>query len=922
MVNVSVTTTYDTLTGPSFTYVTPPAVTRISPIAGPESGGTPVLITGTNFSGATAVDFGGVPATSFTVNPDGTITAVSPAGDVSIVDVTVVTGGGADNTNFFTYVPVPSLTSISSAAGPFSGGEQLTITGHRLGNATAVYFADPIGNVAATIVGNTNTDDQIVVTVPPSNGYLDPVDVIVVTAGGTTAITAADQFTYVPPPTVTGISPPSGFRAGGTLVTIQGTGLDEVTAVDFGPNAGTIVDESADTIDVLSPAGAVGTVDVTVVAPGGTSTTSLADQFTYLQPPPVVMGLSQSVGPAWGGTPITISGTDLDGAMAVDFGTAPATIVLGSDTATQITVICPAGTDGAVDVTVTTPGGTSTTSLLDQFTYVAAPAVSSVVSLSAGAAGSVAAGPTSGGTEVTIYGTDLDTNPEGPPAVSFGGTAGTIVSYADTYIIALSPPGSAGTVDVTVTTPYGTSATSSADQFTYLATPSAAADSYTATQDSTLTVPAGGGVLANDTGTDLADFPLSATLLTEPANGTLSFNSDGSFSYTPNSGYLGPDSFTYEATDGFATSGPTTVSISVAPATMIWIKGWFTGTTSTGDWTEQQWSGANLPYPDNTVSAMVETPLLTPSVVQVTSNQAAEALTIGLGGQVAVGPGAVLSVTANTSVTNGGTLSVDPNGAFFTGGTLTLDTAGNLSGGPITAAAYQLNDGTASADLSGPGGVTKDTGGTVTLSGTNTYADGTAVDAGTLVVTSANALPDGTSLTVGAGGVFIFDPSSSAAPIAASSAATFVSIATSAATTGDARAATAVPNSASPSSSSPVLPTPAAINVSAPRSMSVSNSAVESLVQSTATVVTPPVAWLLPASPLGPQQTSKPGKPVAAGALGRPAADQAVWSSTAKRIVGNLPWLGQTANNSNNSDQQRKKDVAILALNAVFAQYG
>ncbi len=165
------------------------------------------------------------------------------------------------------------------------------------------------------------------------------------------------------------------------------------------------------------------------------------------------------------------------------------------------------------------------------------------------------------------------------------------------------------------------------------------------------------------------------------------------------------------------------------------------------------------------------------SVVNVASDQAANALAIQSGSGVAVGPGAVLSVTSGTSVTGAAMLSVDPNGFFSTGGTLSLDTGGGLTGGPVFANSYQLNDGTASADLSGPGGLTKDTGGTVTLSGVNSYAGGTVVDAGTLIVANAGALPDGSSLTVGSRAVFAFGvgqaaaSSSTAVPITATVAA-------------------------------------------------------------------------------------------------------------------------------------------------------
>ena len=64
----------------------------MSPTAGPLGGGTLVTITGTGFTGATAVDFGTTPATDLTVVSDTTITADSPAG-TGTVDVTVTTPG-------------------------------------------------------------------------------------------------------------------------------------------------------------------------------------------------------------------------------------------------------------------------------------------------------------------------------------------------------------------------------------------------------------------------------------------------------------------------------------------------------------------------------------------------------------------------------------------------------------------------------------------------------------------------------------------------------------------------------------------------------------------------------------------------------------------------------------------------------------
>ncbi|UXA15896.1 Ig-like domain-containing protein [Mycobacterium sp. SMC-4] len=88
-------------------------------------------------------------------------------------------------------------------------------------------------------------------------------------------------------------------------------------------------------------------------------------------------------------------------------------------------------------------------------------------------------------------------------------------------------------------------------------TPVAFDDGFTVDEDTVLT----GNVLTNDTDVDGDD--LTVTLEVGPANGTLVLNPDGSFTYTPNQDFHGSDSFTYTASDGTATSGVATVTITV-----------------------------------------------------------------------------------------------------------------------------------------------------------------------------------------------------------------------------------------------------------------------------------------------------------------------------------------------------------------------
>jgi uncharacterized repeat protein (TIGR01451 family) len=92
--------------------------------------------------------------------------------------------------------------------------------------------------------------------------------------------------------------------------------------------------------------------------------------------------------------------------------------------------------------------------------------------------------------------------------------------------------------------------------------PVARADQYSTTEDVVLNVPAT-GVLTNDSDAD--GNVLTAIIATQPGNGIVSLNANGSFSYTPNSNYHGADSFTYRAHDGTTNSGIATVTIMVVP---------------------------------------------------------------------------------------------------------------------------------------------------------------------------------------------------------------------------------------------------------------------------------------------------------------------------------------------------------------------
>jgi hypothetical protein len=94
----------------------PPTVTGLAPTSGPAAGGTSVVITGTNFTGVSAVSFGGTAATTFTVDNATQITATAPAHAAGVVDVTVTAAGGTSTTGAadqYTYTGATSACGTS-----------------------------------------------------------------------------------------------------------------------------------------------------------------------------------------------------------------------------------------------------------------------------------------------------------------------------------------------------------------------------------------------------------------------------------------------------------------------------------------------------------------------------------------------------------------------------------------------------------------------------------------------------------------------------------------------------------------------------------------------------------------------------------------------------------------------------------------
>ncbi|HEX3462203.1 MAG TPA: IPT/TIG domain-containing protein, partial [Acidimicrobiales bacterium] len=433
----------------------PPTVTSVTPNVGSTAGGNSVTIGGTNFiTGTTATTFlfGSTSATGVNCSSTTSCTVTVPAGGVGTVDVHATTVGGTSPVNApgdqYTYFARPTVTGVVPTLGPVAGGNPVTVNGTNLLGTSSIKF----GANSATVTSCTATSCSV--TAPAGTGTVDVTDT---TPGGTSATSPADQYTYVPLPVVTGVSPNQGPLTAGTSVTITGTGFTATSSISFGTHLAALVacNVAGTQCTAAAPAGSPGTVDVTVTIPGGgTSATSAADHYTYVAPP-VVTGVSPSSGPLTAGNSVTITGTGFTAASSISFGTHLAALVACNLAGTQCTAAAPAGAAGIVDVTVTTVGGTSATSPADQYTYTPAPTVTGV---------SPVGDVSTGGAAVTITGTNL-----GPAtSVQFGTVVVTGPMCNATQCVVTDPAGVPGSVvDITVTTPGGTSPTSPADQFTY-----------------------------------------------------------------------------------------------------------------------------------------------------------------------------------------------------------------------------------------------------------------------------------------------------------------------------------------------------------------------------------------------------------------------------------------------------------------------
>ena len=304
---------------------TPPSVTSISATSGPTVGGATVVIAGTGFtgvSGTSAVLFGTIPAASYTVDSDMQITAVTPAHDYGAVHVTV-TGSATSAADSYTFMvrydqidshfthtgTWTDYAKTTAWAGSYgrsntSGASvSVTFTGTRLdwiamkGTTTgkADVYLDGVFQTTIDLSASTAVYQQDVWSTQELTSGEHTVRFALVSSGQYLVIDAVDVLGYLGgstpppvsgPPTITSVTPSSGPTAGGSTVVIKGTGftgLSGTSAVLFGSTPATnYTVNSATQITAVTPVHDSGSVDVSVTAAGGTSSTAAADLYTFM----------------------------------------------------------------------------------------------------------------------------------------------------------------------------------------------------------------------------------------------------------------------------------------------------------------------------------------------------------------------------------------------------------------------------------------------------------------------------------------------------------------------------------------------------------------------------------------------------------------------------------------------------------------
>ncbi len=336
-----------------------------------------------------------------------------------------------------------ALTSLTPAQGHASGGEPVSLNGHGFVDGVQVVFGSAPLDPASVYVVDEAT---IQITTPPHETGL--VDVTVVLPGTVPqAATLAKAFLYFNDVLVTKVDPPQGPTAGGTAISIHGTGFAGNCQVLVGGKQALNVQIVADdTVTAITPPGAFGAVPVHVINERGTG---LLKKGFFYTAAPTVTSVAPASGPTSGGTQAIVYGTGFSSDVDLQIGSGKATVISVTGS-TQAHISTPPGAAGKADVIATTPYGTGTQ--LGGYVYSddKGQAATQILSIAP------PSGPLAGGNTVALIATGLVAKSDS--TVLFGQKLAEIVSVdavAHTALVKVPAGSSVGAVDVTLMTSKG-----------------------------------------------------------------------------------------------------------------------------------------------------------------------------------------------------------------------------------------------------------------------------------------------------------------------------------------------------------------------------------------------------------------------------------------------------------------------------------
>ena len=399
-------------------YVTTPIINSIVPYISPLSGST-ITITGSNFYSTAQIplkvtfDSSTLLIKSFT---DTTILVSTITATIGTYSLQVNAVGGLSNTSTITYVSNPTINSIVPDGGILTGGTPITITGSDFYSSIGNPLSVKIGTSPVTITSFTDT----IINGTTNSNNAGIYNTIVNASGG--SATLGNSYTYANSPTILSLNPSTGPTIGNVPITISGTNFIttpnnplNITMNTIGTSVSVpIAINSSTLITVTPPPLPAGAYSLLVSTIAGVASTV----YTYFD----VLKID-SIVPAFGpinklsGETVTITGTEFSNVSAVKINSYAMSFLINSPTQI-ISVFATSSKAGTQTVLLYNTTGNYSPAI-GKFTYVDPPTVTSILPNS---------GRITGGTEVTITGTNFIGTDNNPISVKIGGIEATITS--------------------------------------------------------------------------------------------------------------------------------------------------------------------------------------------------------------------------------------------------------------------------------------------------------------------------------------------------------------------------------------------------------------------------------------------------------------------------------------------------------------